>query len=85
MQSVYTTLFALKYKSQDYWNKVILKKSSGIDESGTIVWQLILSLAIAWLIVLGMVIKGIQVKLQWYKTIKGVNSKNNSRIPFINS
>jgi hypothetical protein len=47
---------------------VILRKSSGIEEPGTIVWQLILALAIAWLIVLGMVIKGIQVSFK----LKGI-------------
>jgi hypothetical protein len=39
----------------------VLRKSSGIEESGEIVWHLILALGIAWLIVLLMVIKGIKV------------------------
>ncbi|CAF0707880.1 unnamed protein product [Brachionus calyciflorus] len=49
------------FPSQDYWNKVILQKSSGIEESGTIVWQLIVALIVAWIIVFAMVIKGIHV------------------------
>ncbi|RNA14741.1 sodium- and chloride-dependent neutral and basic amino acid transporter B(0+) [Brachionus plicatilis] len=47
------------FPSQDYWNKVVLKKSSGIEETGVIVWQLAVALAIAWVGVYAMVIKGI--------------------------
>jgi len=41
--------------------KVILKKSASIDDTGSIVWQLILALSIAWIMVYFMVLKGIQV------------------------
>ena len=45
------------------YRKVILKRSDSIEESGTIVWQLILSLFIAWVIVYLMVVRGIKVSL----------------------
>ncbi|RNA03671.1 sodium- and chloride-dependent neutral and basic amino acid transporter B(0+) [Brachionus plicatilis] len=49
------------FPSQDYWNNVILMKSSGIDESGTIVWQLIVALIVAWILSWCMVVKGIAI------------------------
>ncbi|RNA09092.1 sodium- and chloride-dependent glycine transporter 1-like [Brachionus plicatilis] len=49
------------FPSQDYWNNVILKKSSGIEDSGIIVWQLVVALLAAWIISWCMVIKGIGV------------------------
>jgi hypothetical protein len=39
----------------------VLKKSDSIEESGIIVWQLLVALAAAWILVLAMVVKGIQV------------------------
>lgn len=44
-------------------SKVILRKSSGIDESGTIVWQLLLMLIIGWVIVFFTVFRGIKVNI----------------------
>ncbi|CAF0889150.1 unnamed protein product [Brachionus calyciflorus] len=49
------------FPSQDYWNNVILKKSSGIDEPGKIVWQLIVALIVSWIISWCMVIRGIAI------------------------
>jgi SNF family Na+-dependent transporter len=40
---------------------VILEKSASIDETGGLVWQLVLALFVAWLIVYAMVINGISV------------------------
>jgi SNF family Na+-dependent transporter len=42
-------------------SKVILHKTAGIEEGGGIVWQLIVSLLIAWIIVYLMVLQGIEV------------------------
>ena len=41
-----------------------MQKSSGIEETGTIVWQLALALGIAWIGVYAMVIKGIHVGIR---------------------
>lgn len=38
-----------------------MRKSSGIDETGDLVWQLLLALFVAWIIITLMVIKGIKV------------------------
>ena len=43
------------------FRKVILKRSPSIDETGSIVWQLLLALFLAWLLVFSMVLKGIKV------------------------
>ncbi len=40
---------------------MILEKSASIDETGGLVWQLVLALFVAWLIVYAMVINGISV------------------------
>jgi hypothetical protein len=37
----------------------VLQKSSGIDEPGNIIWQLMIAMLCAWIIVWAMVIKGI--------------------------
>lgn len=39
---------------------MILKKSSGIDEFGGLIWQLVVALFVAWLIVLVLIIKGVK-------------------------
>lgn len=36
-------------------------KSSGIDDSGTIVWQLLVALIVAWILTWCLVVKGIGV------------------------
>lgn len=46
--------------SEQYWHKVVLQRSSGIDETGVIVWELALCLLLAWLIVATALFKGIK-------------------------
>ncbi|XP_014314658.1 sodium- and chloride-dependent neutral and basic amino acid transporter B(0+) isoform X2 [Myotis lucifugus] len=46
--------------SEQYWNKVALQRSSGMDETGKIVWYLALCLLLAWLIVGAALFKGIK-------------------------
>lgn len=59
------------FPSQDYWNKVVLQKSPGIDENGTIVWQLIVSLIVAYLVVYLMLVGGKKIsgKLVWFTAL----------------
>lgn len=53
--------------------EIILQKSSGIDETGHIVWQLLLGLFVSWLIILAMVINGIKVNYPvFYSDIIGL-------------
>ncbi|XP_044886945.1 sodium- and chloride-dependent neutral and basic amino acid transporter B(0+)-like isoform X2 [Mauremys mutica] len=46
--------------SEQYWNKVALRRSSGLDETGEIVWYLALCLLLSWLIVGAALFKGIK-------------------------
>ncbi|OWJ99530.1 SLC6A14, partial [Cervus elaphus hippelaphus] len=46
--------------SEQYWNKVALQRSSGLDETGVIVWYLALCLLLSWLIVGAALCKGIK-------------------------
>ncbi|XP_059535670.1 sodium- and chloride-dependent neutral and basic amino acid transporter B(0+) isoform X2 [Myotis daubentonii] len=46
--------------SEQYWNKVALQRSSGMDETGKIVWYLALCLLLAWIIVGAALFKGIK-------------------------
>ncbi|XP_019488782.1 PREDICTED: sodium- and chloride-dependent neutral and basic amino acid transporter B(0+) [Hipposideros armiger] len=46
--------------SEQYWNKVALQRSNGMDETGEIVWYLALCLLLAWLIVGAALFKGIK-------------------------
>ncbi|XP_027703033.1 sodium- and chloride-dependent neutral and basic amino acid transporter B(0+) [Vombatus ursinus] len=46
--------------SEQYWDKVALQRSSGMDETGVIVWYLALCLLLAWLIVGAALFKGIK-------------------------
>ena len=59
------------FPSQDYWNKVVLQSSGSIDKPDTIVWQLLIALFIAWLIVWAMVIRGINIsgKLAYFTSL----------------
>jgi hypothetical protein len=43
-------------------SKVVLQKSPSIDQTGTIIWQLMIAMLCAWIIVYSMVINGIQVQ-----------------------
>ena len=44
----------------------ILQKSLGIDDSGHLVWQLVVGLIVAWIIIWAMVIKGIKVGITFF-------------------
>ncbi|KAM8952909.1 sodium- and chloride-dependent neutral and basic amino acid transporter B(0+)-like [Pelodytes ibericus] len=46
--------------SKQYWDKVALRTSSGLDETGQIVWHLALCLLLAWIIVAAALAKGIK-------------------------
>ncbi|XP_051877846.1 sodium- and chloride-dependent neutral and basic amino acid transporter B(0+)-like isoform X2 [Pristis pectinata] len=46
--------------SEQYWEKLVLRRSSSLDETGEIVWYLALCLLLAWLIVCGALSKGIK-------------------------
>ncbi|XP_078402281.1 sodium- and chloride-dependent neutral and basic amino acid transporter B(0+)-like [Cetorhinus maximus] len=46
--------------SEQYWDKVVLRRTSSIDETGEIVWYLALCLLLAWLIVGAASLKGIK-------------------------
>lgn len=46
--------------SEQYWDKVTLRRSSGMDETGVIVWYLALCLLLAWIIVGAALFKGIK-------------------------
>ncbi|XP_073455242.1 sodium- and chloride-dependent neutral and basic amino acid transporter B(0+)-like isoform X2 [Aquarana catesbeiana] len=46
--------------SKQYWDKVALKRSSGMDETGTVVWHLALCLLLAWIITAAALVKGIK-------------------------
>lgn len=39
---------------------MVLEKSDSIDDSGGLVWQLVLALLVAWLLIFAMVAKGVQ-------------------------
>ncbi|CAF0707877.1 unnamed protein product [Brachionus calyciflorus] len=49
------------FPSQDFWNKIILEKSDSINETGNLVWQLVLALFVSWVFVYFMVLNGIKV------------------------
>ncbi|XP_048461168.1 sodium- and chloride-dependent neutral and basic amino acid transporter B(0+)-like [Rhincodon typus] len=46
--------------SEQYWNKVVLQRSSSIEETGDIVWYLALCLLLAWLMVVAALFRGIK-------------------------
>ncbi|XP_067852722.1 sodium- and chloride-dependent neutral and basic amino acid transporter B(0+)-like isoform X2 [Heptranchias perlo] len=46
--------------SEQYWDKVVLRRTSSMDETGEIVWYLALCLLLAWLIVATALSKGIK-------------------------
>ncbi|NXP87516.1 S6A14 protein, partial [Passerina amoena] len=50
----------VQFPSEQYWNKVTLQRSSGLDETGRIVWYLALCLLLAWIIVAAALYKGIK-------------------------
>ncbi|XP_027501288.1 sodium- and chloride-dependent neutral and basic amino acid transporter B(0+) isoform X1 [Corapipo altera] len=50
----------VQFPSEQYWNKVALQRSSGLDETGNVVWYLALCLLLAWIIVAAALFKGIK-------------------------
>ncbi|XP_071981519.1 sodium- and chloride-dependent neutral and basic amino acid transporter B(0+)-like [Engystomops pustulosus] len=46
--------------SKQYWEKVTLQQSSSMDETGKVVWYLVLCLLLAWIITVASLYKGIQ-------------------------
>ena len=54
------------FPSQDFWNKVVLKKSESIENTGEIVWQLVLLLLASWIIVFVLTFKGIKGNIRSY-------------------
>ncbi|XP_078487245.1 sodium-dependent proline transporter [Ciona intestinalis] len=59
-----TTMAAVKRisSSEEYWRNRVLRinKSDGIDDPGTVLWDLVLCLLLAWLIVFFCLIKGVK-------------------------
>lgn len=54
------TIDSVLIKGLMYFSKVTLQRSSGMDETGVIVWYLALCLLLAWLIVGAALFKGIK-------------------------
>nr|XP_014339884.1 PREDICTED: sodium- and chloride-dependent neutral and basic amino acid transporter B(0+)-like [Latimeria chalumnae] len=52
--------FPQQSPSEQYWDKVALRRSSGLDETGQVVWYLALCLLLAWILVGAAVSKGIK-------------------------
>ncbi|MBN3299388.1 S6A14 protein, partial [Amia calva] len=46
--------------SEQFWDKVALRRSSGLDETGEVVWHLALCLLLSWILVGAAVYKGIK-------------------------
>ncbi|KAM4662369.1 sodium- and chloride-dependent neutral and basic amino acid transporter B(0+) [Discoglossus pictus] len=46
--------------SKQYWEKVALRQSSGLDETGEVVWYLALCLLLSWIIIGAALFKGIK-------------------------
>ncbi|KAL0978123.1 hypothetical protein UPYG_G00166180 [Umbra pygmaea] len=46
--------------SEQYWDLVVLQRSSGLDETGPVVWHLALCLLLGWLLIAAALYKGIQ-------------------------
>ncbi|XP_077137624.1 sodium- and chloride-dependent neutral and basic amino acid transporter B(0+)-like [Ranitomeya variabilis] len=46
--------------SKQYWDKVALKRSTSMDETGQVVWHLALCLLLAWIITAAALVKGIK-------------------------
>lgn len=61
------TIDSVLIKGLLYFSKVALQRSSGMEETGVIVWYLALCLLLAWLIVGAALFKGIKSsgKVSW--------------------
>ncbi|XP_030066586.1 sodium- and chloride-dependent neutral and basic amino acid transporter B(0+)-like [Microcaecilia unicolor] len=51
---------SLQAPSMQYWDKVTLRRSTGISDTGNIVWYLALCLLLAWILVASSLVKGIK-------------------------
>ena len=49
------------YPSQDYWSNRVLKQSLDMNETGTLVWELVLALFVSWIICFLALFKGVKV------------------------
>ncbi|NXK66885.1 S6A14 protein, partial [Sylvietta virens] len=49
-----------EFPTAQYWNKVALRRSGGLNETGKVVWHLALCLLLAWIFVAGALFKGIK-------------------------
>ncbi|KAM8953605.1 sodium- and chloride-dependent neutral and basic amino acid transporter B(0+)-like isoform 2-T2 [Pelodytes ibericus] len=55
-----TVTLETEIPSKQYWEKVALRRSSGLDETGEVVWYLALCLLLAWIIIGAALFKGIK-------------------------
>ncbi|KAM4696123.1 uncharacterized protein WCC33_014859 [Rhinophrynus dorsalis] len=55
-----TVMEKVDLPSKQYWEKVALRQSHGLDETGEVVWYLALCLLLAWIIVGAALFKGIK-------------------------
>ncbi|XP_030066588.1 sodium- and chloride-dependent neutral and basic amino acid transporter B(0+)-like [Microcaecilia unicolor] len=51
---------AVEPPSKQYWDKIALRRSTGIDDTGGIVWYLAFCLLLAWILVGSSLVKGIK-------------------------
>uniref|UniRef100_A0AAQ6A594 Solute carrier family 6 member 14 n=1 Tax=Amphiprion ocellaris TaxID=80972 RepID=A0AAQ6A594_AMPOC len=54
------TSYSLQTPSEQYWDRVALQRSSGLDETGPVVWHLALCLLLSSIIVAAALIRGIK-------------------------
>ncbi|KAM3621422.1 uncharacterized protein V6R79_010956 [Siganus canaliculatus] len=57
---LHSTPVAAQSPSEQYWDRVALQRSSGLDDTGPVVWHLALCLLLSSLIVAGALIRGIK-------------------------
>ncbi|KAG8448336.1 hypothetical protein GDO86_015430 [Hymenochirus boettgeri] len=55
-----TTYLETELPSKQYWDKVALRRSSGLHETGDVVWYLCLCLLLSWIIIGAALFKGIK-------------------------
>ncbi|KAI1301331.1 Sodium-dependent proline transporter [Halotydeus destructor] len=60
---------ASRSSADEFFNNYILSKSAGVDELGSIKWSLFASLLVAWIVVCGALIKGIQSSGIYFYTV----------------
>ncbi|KAG8553305.1 hypothetical protein GDO81_003365 [Engystomops pustulosus] len=55
-----TVFMETELPSKQYWERVALRQSSGLDETGNVVWYLALCLLLSWIIIGAALFKGIK-------------------------